>query len=509
MSPRLVAVLAGAALLALVATTSGLAVQWQRADTATDRAERLAAEVGRLEDEVERLEDRLAARDEDDDADGEGARAGDLDGLLDGLLADDGGLGDLLGGAGAGCLGADGGVLDGLLGGEEVSRPEEPDELVEVVGEEVAGLRDLAWREPVEVDFVDGAELGQRLDEVLAEDLDAEAVDAEQRLLTALGAIPPGTDLASLHRELLDDQVAGYYDPDTGELVVRVPDDGRIGALHQVTLAHELEHALADQVLGLPDLVHDADLEDADAQLGALAVVEGGATLLMQQWTLEHLPLSDQLGGLLDGDVAGAQAALGEVPHHLQRELLFPYTEGLGYVCELYLAGGWEAVDARVEDPPRTSLEVLVPERDGQAPADPPALEAPRDGRSLLDTTFGAAPLLWLLEAPGGERSAGLADARDHASAWAGGTAQVWDLDGQTAVGLALVDRTGREVLCEAMATWHARAFDEHEAGRDRAVRVFRGEDRSAALRCEEGDVRYASAPALATALRIVTDTGP
>src|SRR5690606_36310905 len=104
------------------------------------------------------------------------------------------------------------------------------------------------------VDFLTRPELHAGLDELLTEDADPARDDAYERLLVGLGAVPAGTDLPTVRRQLLDDQVAGFYSPDTGELVVRVPDDGEVGTLDTITLAHELQHALADQALGLPDL---------------------------------------------------------------------------------------------------------------------------------------------------------------------------------------------------------------------------------------------------------------
>ena len=481
--------------LLVAAGVVGWLTEWQRASEAQQRADELEAEVEELQSRLDTLE-----------AGGPAAPGADAGDLLDGLLDDDGALGDLLasGVPGAACMTSDGGLLDGLLGDEAERLPDDPDDLVAVVAEQVAELRELDWEHEVDVDFVDDAELSERLDVLLDQDVDRAGLEAEHQLLAALGAVPDDLDLEQVQRELLDEQVAGYYVPETGELVVRVPEDGTIRPLDRVTLAHELEHALADQALGLPETAHDPDPQDADARLGALALIEGDATLLMNLWALEHLSLSDQLFGAMSGDIAAAQASLEAIPHHLRRELLFPYTDGLDYVCELYLDGGWAAVDARYEDPPRTSAEVLDPERNGQPPQTAAPLVAPAGGEQLLETTFGAAPLLWLLEAPGGDPARGLDDARSRVTAWAGGTVTAWDLDGQTAVGISLVDSGGDDALCDAMTAWHTAAFEDHRRDPAEGARVFRGEDEAAVLRCEGEEVRYALAPDLPTALVIV-----
>ena len=501
MSDRSRPLIAAVVALALLGAASavGWFTEWQRASEAVQRVDELAAEVEELQSQVEALEsDKQAAQTPRDDQ------------LLDELLGGDGLIGDLLAGGppGAACMNPEGGLLDGLLGGGADPLPEDPDALVEVVAEQVAELRALSWEHEVEVAFVDDAELSQRLDVLLEEDVDDEALAAEHRLLAALGAVPDDLDLEQVQRELLDEQVAGYYVPETGELVVRVPEDGTIRPLDRVTLAHELEHALADQALGLPEAAHDPDPRDADARLGALALIEGDATLLMNLWALEHLSLTEQLAGTLSGDLAAAQASLETLPHHLQRELLFPYTDGLDYVCELYLEGGWAAVDARYEDPPRTSVEVLHPERDGEPAQTPAPLTAPAGGQQLLQTTFGAAPLLWLFEAPGGDPARGLGDARGRVADWAGGTVTAWDLEGRTAVGISLVDGGGSGGLCEAMTAWHAAAFEEYRRRDTEGARVLGAEDATAVLRCEDDEVRYALAPNLPTALVIVAPDG-
>jgi hypothetical protein len=411
---------------------------------------------------------------------------------------------------GAACLtGSTGGGLRDLLRGGGGDLPEDPDQLVDAVAAHVAELRELDWSEDVEVDFVDGAELGERLDELLDAADTTHDVDGQARLLTALGAVPAGTDLEELHRELLDEQVAGYYVPDDGELVVRVPDDGVIRPLDKVTLAHELDHALADQALGLPDLEAPPFAGDADAALGALAVIEGDATLVMQQWATEHLTLADQLLGLLGTDVAGAQTMLASVPYHLRQELLFPYTAGLDYVCALHQEGGWAAVDAAYEQPPTTTLEVLDPALAGFSPETPRELGPPSDGGEVLTTTFGAAPLQWLFEAPGGDPARALDEPRARAGAWGGGQVRVWELaQDRTALGLSLVDRGTGPALCDSVTRWHARAFPTQARATATDTTWFGGTgpdgDTVTAIRCDDDEVRYVASPDLGTTATVL-----
>jgi outer membrane murein-binding lipoprotein Lpp len=519
MRPTTLSAVTAVSLVALVLTTVGLVVQTRRVSQAEARADELAAEVDDLRAEVRQLERDLAAG---------GGSDGPLGGLLDGLLGRDGdGLEDLFGGllggdseglgglldgllsgangtAGAECLSPEGGGLGELFGGllrGGGGLPDDPDELVDVIADQVADLRELSWQEEVSVDFLDDTQLRGRLDELLSEDEDPTADDAERRLLETLGAIPPGTDLTQLRRDLLDEQVAGFYSPETGELVVRVPDDGEVRPVDRITIAHELQHALVDQTLGLPDL--DAFEDDGDAALAALAVVEGDATLLMNLWALEHVAVTDQLGALFGGDLAAAQASLETVPPFLQRELLYPYTDGLERICDRYLVDGWASVDAAYDDLPTTTAEVLFGPRANPA-GEVATVSAPAGYEQVLTTTFGAAPLTWLLEAPGGDEARALDRPRERARVWAGGQAHVWADGDATAVGLALVDGGEGPPLCGTVNDWYAASFPDARREQAEGATVFRGSAATAVLRCDGDDVVLASAPDLTTATRIV-----
>ena len=291
--------------------------------------------------------------------------SGDLGALGDlGDIGDLGGLGDDLAKAGAlspECLG---GGLDELLGsalgGDELSGP--LDDQVREIAERVQQQRGLRFDRPVEPVLLPAAEFDRRIAVTVAAEYPASQADAEARVLALLGVLPAGTDLRELQADLLAGQVAGFYDPETGEIVVRDDGDGALDTTEEMTLAHELDHALTDQALGLPDVTADGQ---SDGDLARLALVEGDATLLMQQYALAHVGLLDQLGQLADPAMRTAQAELADVPPYLREELTFPYLAGAAYVCRMYADGGWPAVDAAYDAPPATTAEVLSAERAG------------------------------------------------------------------------------------------------------------------------------------------------
>lgn len=442
---------------------------------------RLGAALNRIDE----LEGRTGATAEEEEEDG-----GLLDGLLEGILGEEEGL--------LGCVDGD------LLVGPRLEAPSgQLRAQVRTIAGQVEEIRELEFRESVEPELLSAAQVRERIGELLLEEYTAEIADAEARLLAALGAIPRGTDLRDLRAEILGQQVAGYYVPETGEMVVRA--EGDPGPLEWTTLAHELQHALADQVLGLP-VPDEIRTGTEDRDLAGVAVVEGDATLTQQRYALS-LPPEHQLAFLDPSAIAEARAGLGGLPHFLRRELLFPYEEGLEFVCQLYRAGGWTAVDGAYREPPTTTAQVLFPDRyaAGDQAVFPRGPGRPGEGwRRATVHEVGAATLLWLFEAPGDDRSRALEDPRAAAGEWAGGQMHLWTRGPDTALGLSLVDREGGERLCDAVTDWYREAFSEGEEAplRDGEELALRGGGQTGVVACPGDEVRVGIGPDLATARR-------
>lgn len=511
-------------ILAVVAGISGLLVTgtslvavWQFVEAREARARAEAAEqrAAELQEQVDDLEARVEAG---------GSGGGSLEDLLEDLLGGGGGLEDLEGledlfgglegmedlfggpsgdGArdttGVACLAdAAGGLLRPGDGASDLA----PDELVEQATEQVADLRELAWAEDVDVAFLDNGAMQDRLLAIFEEEYPADEAEGREAALRALGALPPDADLRAMQRQLFEEQVAGFYDPDTGELVVG--SEGDLSASDRVIMAHELGHALADQALGLPDLEDPTFEEDHDRLLSTLALVEGDATLLMHRWALETLSLEEQLAMATDPSVLASQQSLAGFPHHLAAELQFPYLAGMGFACDTWRQDGWAGVDEAYGDPPATTATVLWPDHPGRV-GDPAALAAPSGHEEVHATTFGAAELLWLLEAPGGDESRALDDAGNRAQAWGGGDLAVWQDGDATAVGLSMVDaRNGAPALCATTTTWYAAAFRDAARIDTSDGATFNGPDRGAVVRCTGDEVRVGIAADTATATTIV-----
>jgi hypothetical protein len=389
----------------------------------------------------------------------------------------------------------------GPLGGRDVSDGDVAQQIDEI-GTIVSDLRQLDFTRAPEPEFLNDQQISTRLREEISEEYSRQDAQLDARMLSTLGAVPRDADLLTLQTELLTAQVAGFYDPETDELVVRAADtDQGLTPVAQTILAHELEHAVADQRLELPIDVTESTSE-SDAALAALSVIEGDASLTQQQFSITGLSLTEQLELNADPSVRDAQRQLEGVPHVLAQSLQFPYTAGLRFVCARFVEGGWQAVDAAYDNLPATSAEIMDPARYGTAATDP--RDPGRLGgrwRQARTTTMGAAELQWLFEAPGDDTSQALDDPGGRALAWTGGELAMWTNGNATAVGVALTQQEAEGPLCDAVTTWYQRAFpDSTDAPPRRGERSVRQGDQSAVVACAGDEVRLGIGPDLPTA---------
>jgi hypothetical protein len=488
-----------AVVLLTVTTTLALLQRGEIAELRDDVAD-LEARLSEVEAQVpeggagfeDLLRDLLEGGGEDllDGLDGQDPAAGDFDDLFSGDAA-----------ALAQCVRGDA----ALMGGDPVDA-DDLDAQLDGIADRVAELRELDIDEAVDPELLTSDDFTARLTRLVEEDYTEEQADLDARLLTALGAVDADVDLRALRTDLVGEQAAGFYEPDTGDLVVRVEDPNEpLGPAEQVIYAHEVEHAMADQVLGLPAGGADQP-EESDAARAALGLVEGDATLTMQRYAMSALSMGEQMAMATDPSIAQEREQLDGYPAYLQRELLFPYTEGLAFVCELYADGGWDAVNEAYEELPTTSAQILWPERyvagDEEVDTDPPA-DLARPWEQARGDTFGAADLLWLFEAPGDDPDAALTDPRELASAWAGGQFALWTRGDDTALGVTLVD--GEGTLCGSVADWYGAAFpevDTESVSGDEEL-VASGDSQDAVIACGDDEVRVGIAPDLDTARQL------
>ena len=301
------------------------------------------------------------------------------------------------------------------------------------IAAEVAEVRELPFTSDVPEAFLSPAELRRRLTSDLATDYPTEEMVADQRALEAFGLVPEGTDLGDLILDLLGEQIAGFYDPETDEMYV-ISDEPELDAVAEFTYAHEVVHALQDQAFDLERVqAATADGTDDDASLAVTALIEGDAMVGSLEYVLDHPVLLAQLALAESGDTT----QLDNAPPIITRTLIFPYLAGQEFVAELRDEGGWEAVNAAFADPPASTEQILHPEKYLEAERDEPTAVGLPDLASALgpgwaraeENAFGEFQTAVVLAAEEAGQGIGseLPDAAEDAAAgWDGDRYAIW-----------------------------------------------------------------------------------
>ncbi len=96
----------------------------------------------------------------------------------------------------------------------------------------------------------------------LAQEMPPERFLQLTRAYTLLGLLPDSLDLRAVMEDMLSQQIAGYYDPDSATLYGV---EGAEGPVLRLTVAHELVHALQDQYMPLDSILKDKSSNDRSA----------------------------------------------------------------------------------------------------------------------------------------------------------------------------------------------------------------------------------------------------
>ncbi len=163
------------------------------------------------------------------------------------------------------------------------------------------------------------------------DDLPPAELAGAQAAYKLFGLIPDSLDLRRSMIDLLTEQVAGYFDPDSNALYIPTDIDPSQARL---VISHELVHALQDQYLNLDSLVELK--RQNDRRSAAQSILEGQATLaqilvLMPEQNIESLPNFWDLRTALAGQQQGMKV-FGSAPLWLRESLIFPYLGGAEFV---------------------------------------------------------------------------------------------------------------------------------------------------------------------------------
>ena len=287
---------------------------------------------------------------------------------------------------------------------------------VQRIASRVERLRDLRFTRPVRPLFLGRDEAVEVLARVGRREYPLRDQRIDEETAKLLGLLSPDASLSRVLERVDQEQVLGFYDDRAKRLVV-IRDAGAARPLLELTLAHELVHALEDQRYGfdLPEGVR------SDHVLAQAALAEGSATAVMADYAERHLRLADVL--------SVADAAEGAAfPEYIERQLLFPYLAGQEFVSVLRgETGGWAAVDSVYRfRRPRTTEQVIHPRKfaagEDAARVPEPSLRRvlPAPWRRLRSTSVGEFDLQMLFKLNRAPRPARAA------AGWGGGRLELW-----------------------------------------------------------------------------------
>jgi hypothetical protein len=270
----------------------------------------------------------------------------------------------------------------------ELTQPE-VERMAQEIRAQIEALRGQRFAAPVPVSLADKATFL----EYAAQRQRAFTTPAQQRVqqlaLELFGALDPGVELAAVELELLHEQVSGFYAPERDRFYLM---SSAPRAIAPTILAHELTHALDDQLYDIDGVLRRQ--EGSDAQAAAHAVIEGSAIALMQQWQQAEVAA----GRLNLAELAASQSmdGLDSAPEALWKPLLHSYVQGQAFLAQPSLArssavGEVTAADvARAfREPPRSTEQVLHPHKYWS--------DEQRDEPRRVRFAYGALPEGWTL----------------------------------------------------------------------------------------------------------------
>jgi hypothetical protein len=203
-------------------------------------------------------------------------------------------------------------------------------------------------------------------------------LDVERRALVAWGLLPADFDLAGFLADLLAEQAAAYYDPATKRMILA---NWLTPELRRDALAHELVHVLQDRLVDLERFLGVVPGR-SDEGVARQALVEGEAVALSHDLGLRRhgrdlvsLPDVADLQRAIRVSVTGP--VISRAPAYMRTMLTFPYAEGIGFVHAFRQRRPWAQLSALYQDPPRSSSQILHPERYLDRREDPVPLPLP------------------------------------------------------------------------------------------------------------------------------------
>jgi hypothetical protein len=248
--------------------------------------------------------------------------------------------------------------------------PAETLETMQTIEDQVVEIRGLL---PDESEFfrvlLSPTQLAERVKNDFLQDYTPEDARKDAVVLALFGLLEPDFDMLSFYQALLSEQIAGFYDDETKEMVVI--QGNRFGGPEKTTYAHEFTHALQDQNFKIKEgLGFDDERceEDTERCAAIQALLEGDATLTEENWLINYSSFRDKQE-LLEFYNSYESPIFESSPAFMQEDFLFPYLQGRTFVQHYFDLSGWQGINDLYQNPPVSTEQILHPEN---YPADTP-----------------------------------------------------------------------------------------------------------------------------------------
>lgn len=250
----------------------------------------------------------------------------------------------------------------------------------------VTRLRGQAFVRAVQPSIFNRQQLGVEMLKLIEQEYTPDELELMDLSYKVFGFVPPQLDSTALMTAMLTEEVAGFYDPDHKRMVLIVEDapskpPSWLGSLlgakqafdkdeQKTTLVHELTHALQDQLYDLNAMEKGIEKDD-DMLLAFSALVEGDATLLMFAEASDEQDITkmDPVAMRAMFNIMSWMMPLAggktfrSAPAIFRDSLTFPYFQGMLFVLAVAGEDGWEGVHQAFSNPPRSTEQILHPDK--------------------------------------------------------------------------------------------------------------------------------------------------
>ena len=218
----------------------------------------------------------------------------------------------------------------------------------------------LQFKTPPVLEVRSKDEVREFLEQQLRDSVARQQVAGQEAALKRLGLMPDTMSLERLLLDVLEEQVAGYYDPRAKVLYII---EGTPEENAGLTISHELIHALQDQYLNLDSVVRATG--DDDRTAAAQAALEGQATyeglrLAVGAETADNMPGGWDRVREIIRDEHTRWPSLAAAPLVIQEMLLFPYLSGAEFARAFRARKPGESIFTQM---PTSTEQILHPSR--------------------------------------------------------------------------------------------------------------------------------------------------